>query len=97
MRILQQVEQGLFDLDGIEARDRIRNLALKTAGNLGLQASYETPPVHGLGPRCGQAGKACVLLQESIQVSCPFADRFQYLRQAFGLAAPHQFPARMRQ
>ena len=95
--VLQQVEQCLLGLRGVDADDAVAVFAAPAERDLRGEAGEEAAPLHRLAARGGQLGEARVVADEAFQMATAFFDRRQRLRQLLRLAAPQQFLAGMRQ
>jgi len=95
--VLQQVDQGLFDLRGVEVAGRRGQRAGETEAALRRQAFDERRPGHGARLRCRQLGEARIGIKEAVQVACTLADDGEDAGQAFDVAAPRQFGAAVRE
>ncbi len=97
MRILEQVEQRLFDLSRVDARMEIGGVSLQLETDLALQAGQERAPLDVLQQGLRQLGKACVAPDEAFQVARAFLDGGEYFPKPLMPTAPHQLAAGVRQ
>ena len=65
MCILEEVDQRLLQLRGIEAADAISGLQYIGKFHLRTQLADEALPHNGRVTRCGQLGEACVVADEA--------------------------------
>ena len=75
MRVFQQVDQYLLDLHGIETSGVGWQFAIEFEGYGLLQGPGEVYPVDALGTRLRQLGKACIAVNECLEVIRTFLDR----------------------
>jgi hypothetical protein len=97
VRVLQQVEQALLELRGIDAGDAGIARAFVHELDLRAQLREEARPLDRLQPRRRQLGEARVVADETFEMACAFLDRRQRIRQPLVLAAAQQLRAGMRE
>jgi hypothetical protein len=93
MRVLQQVQQGLLHLRRVEGMGFVGHLAQQVELHLVRQGRQEGRPMVAVQAWRGQLGEAGVAEDEAFEVARALFDGGEDLRQALGLAAPHQFGA----
>ena len=97
VRVLEQVQQRLFELRGIEASGLFRQGTIQRETDLRAQAFAECRPYDRFQPRRGQLGEVRITANETFQMPRTFLDRAEDFLEALVLAAPHELDTRMRQ
>ncbi len=97
MCVLQQVQQRLLHLRGIDRSMQCALAHLEAEVDLALQATQELAPVDLLQAWLRQLGEARVAADEPFQVSRAFLDGGEDVGEALHLSAPHELRAGVRQ